>query len=260
MNTEDKKKMGVVILAIAAGLIAAILTGNYIRNESAMQAKEYEQKKLMPLMQEIETLRQENRQIMAAVQQQQALPRDDARRPAARDVVMASLSEKTPAGKRAVTIQIDSLAAVGGLVNPGDRVDVLGRLSVPRMGMASKAEPVTTVIFQNVEVLAVGPKVAGAGSYEEQQKAKNLIITLALNPEEAGLLAFAQQHGQLQFFLRPPSENQTYVLNASDWQTLGDYIRERQGVDINPPPPPKADTVSEEGKPYIQIFKGGQQL
>lgn len=260
MNTEDKKKMGVVILAIAAGLIAAILTGNYIRNESAMQAREYEQKKIMPLVQEIEGLRQENQQIMAALQRQQAAPRDDMRRPAPPQVTMTTLSEKTPVGKRAVTIQIDSLAAVGGLVNPGDRVDVLGRLSVPRLGLAGKADPVTTVIFQNVEVLAVGPNVAKLGSYEEQQKARNLIVTLALNPEEAGLLSFAQQHGQLQFFLRPPSEHQTYVLNAPGWQTLGDYIRERQGVDINPPPPPKTDTVSQEEKPYIQIFKGGQQL
>src|SRR5208283_1357158 len=42
-----------------------------------------------------------------------------------------SLPLKTPAGKRAVTVMIDSLEAVGGLLNAGDFVDVIAELNVP---------------------------------------------------------------------------------------------------------------------------------
>jgi len=264
MNADDKKRAGVVILALAAGLIAAILMSNHIRNETAVRAKEYEEKTLIPLKKQLDD---QNKQLVSLQRDLQEMPKKQATvaaGPKEGASSQASLSEKTPVGKRAITVEISSLDAVGGLVNPGDYVDVLARLAVPRRAMVESkkdAQNVTTVVFQNVQVLAVGPNVDNPGSYVEQQKAKSLVITLALNPDEAGLMSFIEQgNGELKMFLRSPSETQTYILQASNWQSLADYVKERQGVDINPPAPPPVSAQAAEEKPYIQIFKGGQEL
>ena len=42
-----------------------------------------------------------------------------------------AFSLRTPPGKRAVTLKINSLSAVGGLVNPGDFVDIIAHLELP---------------------------------------------------------------------------------------------------------------------------------
>ena len=163
-----------------------------------------------------------------------------------------------------MTIQIDSLSAVGGLINPGDYVDILARLNVPREtvgGTGGPVEQVTAMVFQNIQVLAIGTNLTNPGMYEAQNKAGSLYVTLAMDPEEAGLMSFVQQNGKVQLALRTPSETQSYMLQASSWQTLSDYLLEKQGTAISAPKPKAAvEPAAEEVKPYIQIFRGGREL
>ena len=174
-----------------------------------------------------------------------------------------SLAVKTPPGKRAITVQIDSLSAVGGLINPGDYVDVLAHLNIPSPTGEMKPIPetITAMIFQNIQVLAIGTNLMIAGQYEIQQKSPALLITFALDPDETGLITFAQQNGKLQLVLRSPAEIETRMLQAATWQTLSDYVLEKQGTDINAPKS-KAflEPSAEEIKPFIQIFRGGREL
>lgn len=271
MNPDDKKKFGIIVLAVAAGLIAAILTGNYVRNESAARAKEYEQKKLVPLMKEIDSLKdqaQKQNQMIRSLQE--APSRMAARGPAGpgEPAVQISLAAQTPMGKRAITVLIDSLSAVGGLVNPGDYVDVLARMAVPRSTSPTSTQSkifdsITAIVFQNVQVLAVGTNVGRPGSYEAQQAAKALPVTLALAPQEAGLMSFILQNGQIQFALRPPADTTTETeLSASDWGNLAAYMQEKHGIELNAPKPPPviSTTETQEIEPVIQIFRGGQEL
>lgn len=163
-----------------------------------------------------------------------------------------------------MTIQIDSLSAVGGLINPGDYVDVLAKLSVPREaagGAGGPAEQITAMVFQNLQVLAIGTNLNTPGMYDAQNKAGNLYVTLAMDPEEAGLMSFVQQNGKVQLALRSPSETQSYLLQASSWQTLSDYLLEKQGTAISAPKSKATvEPAAEEVKPYIQIFRGGREL
>ena len=80
-----------------------------------------------------------------------------------------SLAIKTPVGKRAVTVMIDSLAAVGGLLNAGDFVDVIAELNVPSQDADRKT--VTAMIFQGLQVLAINTNEDDPGAYDEQQAA-----------------------------------------------------------------------------------------
>ena len=196
MTNEDKKKIVFIVLAVVVGLITAILVGNHIQTELNKKTEELARdfdKNVKPLQQEVSSLRQELvdtkknmvQQIAAAAAAAKAAEQPKAGAAAAPAPVV-SLAIKTPAGKRALTVQIDSLSAVGGLINPGDFVDVLARLNVPREaagGTGGPAEQITAMVFQNLQVLAIGTNLSNPGMYEAQNKAGNLYVTLAMDPE-----------------------------------------------------------------------------
>ena len=273
MNPDDKKKIAVIIAAVGAGILASFLTGNYIKEDvqarTAQLADEYEAKKIKPLMARMEALEQDNKRM--AVQSVQAIEalKNQQLQSAAKPVEsvgpppMLSLAVKTPPGKRAITIQIDSLSAVGGLINPGDYVDVLAHLNIPNPESTSKAgqDTITAMIFQKIQVLAIGTNLQTPGQYEVQQKTANLLVTFALDPDEAGLMTFAQQNGKVQLVLRSPAETEQRMLQAATWQTLSDYVLEKQGTDISAPKSQaNIEPAAEEVKPFIQIFRGGREL
>ena len=163
---------------------------------------------------------------------------------------------KIPPGKRAVTVTIDSLAAVGGLINAGDFVDVIAQLNVPAQDTDKKT--VTAMIFQGLQVLAVNTNLEDPGSYENQQASASLKITFAVEPQEAGLLAFADKNGTLELALRAPNESERPTVKASTWKTLADYILKNQGPNIQNPD--EENTTKPAGKSNIQIFRRGQEL
>ena len=267
MNIENKKQVAIIALAIGLGLVAAVLTGNYIQSsikeETVRLSQEYQEKKIKPLMTEIDSLRKDMKKLEA--QQATVAQRATAagKFESAPAVPKSSLALRTPAGKRAYTVNIDSLSAVGGLINPGDYVDIIGRLDMPDP-TTSKKEQITSLIFQNVLILAVGTNLQAPGGYEKQQSARALNVTLALSPEESGLMSFIEKNGKVQLILRAPAETETQMLQAATWSSLADYVFEKQGTELVIPREkaviePVKDN-KEEVKPFIQIFRGGREL
>lgn len=285
MNIENKKQVATILLAVGLGLVAAFLTSQYIQSaiqqQTALLAKEYT-KQSATLKKELEITKGEIGQL---VQRQEALAKQLREQPrvvqvaeAPKQVVdTAAFSIVTPPGKRAVTIQIDSLSAVGGLISPGDFVDVMARLKIPEDESApsSKVREVTTFLFQDIQVLAVGANFKSSGTaevYQSQQRAGALYVTLAVTPEEAGLLSFVQTHADLlRFSLRSPSEEGRQALQSASWESLSSYILDQQGTDLSVPKKieekpsaaveekPKEKENKETG-PSIQIFRGGKEL
>ena len=290
MNIENKKQFATILLAVGLGLIAVLLTSQYVQTKVQQQteflAKDF-QKKNAVLINELEGMKKEFKRIeqdqaaLAKAQQQLRVAQPQQATLAKPAVAMTAFSVRTPPGKRALTISIESLAAVGGLVNPGDFVDVLAHLKVPENleGAKSETTQVTTVLFQNIQVLAVGTNFKPLGNepaYEMQQKSKTLNVTLAVTPEEAGLLTFAQSNGTLQLALRAPAEEATHRIQVASWNTLAEFVKQRQGTDLSIPKSkatveavekfsPKKDITVDveeevEEKPRIQIFRGGREL
>ncbi len=261
MNVENKKQIMIIFLAVGAGLVAAVFTGNYIEQTISAETKklsqDIEEKKVKPLQQEMQAMQQkivalESRPLTVAGASGQETP----------GVPKSTLSLMTPAGKRAYTVRIDPLSAVGGMINPGDFVDILAHMDMGDIA-SGKTEKITSIVFQNVKVLAVGTNLQATGGYEEQQAAGALNITFAFTPEEAGLMSFMEKNGQLQLVLRAPSETQIETLQKADWQNLAEYVFSKQGTEIVTPVTQaniKPDaTKREEVKPYIEIIKGGVQ-
>ena len=131
-----------------------------------------------------------------------------------------SLSYIVPAGKRGFAINASEVRDVGGLLLPGDYVDVLVRYDVdfrtPDGGTETEDAFLAHVLLQNVEVLAVSQTMVdvaaqtqldASGQRERISEANPdpsaATITLALTPEDAQLIFLAEANGEIRFALRP---------------------------------------------------------
>jgi len=113
-------------------------------------------------------------------------------------------------GMRAVSINASGAASVTGMVNPNDHVDVIGTFTFPdESGKRDQSALVTCTILQNVLVLATGKltaKMAGRDSSGTPQ-GNYSTVTLEVTPREAEMLAFAEQmRGRLSLSLRNRSD------------------------------------------------------
>lgn len=167
--------------------------------------------------------------------------------------VGTTLSGLTPKGKRAVTIIVDTITGVGGFVRPADVVDILWTLKLPQPGQ-SEDQVVTLMLFQDVQVLAVGRELAGQPPKDRKDKADEsaqFTVTLALTPQETSFLLFAREQGRIQLSLRPRSETGAQVsVVPANINTLMEAVLK---VPAAPPPPPPKPTRQ------VEVYKGLQR-
>lgn len=109
----------------------------------------------------------------------------------------AVLSANIPPDMRAVTVPVDAVSGVAGFVTPGDVVDVLLTRQIPGDG-ASSDDKMTTVVLDNVQVLAVDLRASEQNTDPSESKT----ATLMVHPEGAQRLALATQIGRLSLALR----------------------------------------------------------
>jgi pilus assembly protein CpaB len=117
------------------------------------------------------------------------------------DAAKGALAYRVPAGFRAMTLRVDEYSGNGGFPDPGDRVDVI--LAVPK-DLTNKVPGFARVLVQDREVLARGPhEEAVKGGAGPVGGGKLTSYTLSVTPDEAAMLALAQQAGLLTLVLRP---------------------------------------------------------
>ncbi|MDD5281748.1 MAG: Flp pilus assembly protein CpaB [Candidatus Omnitrophica bacterium] len=174
-----------------------------------------------------------------------------------RESAGSSLAGNTPAGKRAISIAVDSIASVSGMVMPGDYVDVIATLQVPIQGPDGQISSQVAVVplFQNVLVLAVGQNTGSVGKtgsrYDEKETSSSGLITLALGPQEANLIAFVQEQGKMRLTLRSPADASVEQVVPASWETLFQYIMPQQKP-VEVKEAPVVDTATE----YVEVFRG----
>jgi pilus assembly protein CpaB len=157
------------------------------------------------------------------------------------------LSSLVRSGMRAITIQADQSATFGGLVRPGDRVDVLMTLTRPSTGASVSLDEdrVTIALLQNLLVLAAGQDT---GAIQRTARAPTQMndVTLSTTVEQAQLLAFSQQRGRLTLLLRHPDD--ITVIEGLPETTTDDIIeperREQRQVSRPRPPTPPTTTTT----------------
>lgn len=170
-----------------------------------------------------------------------------------------SLSYHTPPGKRAITIPVDNISSVGGMIRPSDYVDILG--VVPEIVKTLDGEQVTryaTVpLFQKVLVLAVGSSLKGAPAVQTKRGERSPVantITIALSPQETTMIAFVQEQGKLRFILRSPADTEVSQVYPANWDTLFMYLfpeRQKMLEAMTQQEPQKI-----EAPPEVEIYRG----
>ncbi len=131
-------------------------------------------------------------------------------------------------GLRAIAVQVDQGTGVGTLINVGDRVDVLIALTTPKFPLV-QVDPVShllspvqpeeyvatssKLILQNMQVVGtLAPPVATAangtatptteGTLTGQQE----LVILAVTPQQAEVIKFAQTDASISLVLRSPKD------------------------------------------------------
>jgi Flp pilus assembly protein CpaB len=188
------------------------------------------------------------------------------------------LADLVPAGKRAMSVTFTELNTAGGLVAPGDFVDVIGVFNKDTLGKDQ-----SMLLLQDVQVLAVAqstsvdqlprqgapangqapaqlplPTRAGTNSpviplpqptvaSVPYAPAQTRTITLAVDPEAAERLALAEDYGHLRYIVRPQSERTQSAVVPADLGTLASPIQVAAGqiiaTQISPTNTKVGDTI-----------------
>lgn len=137
-------------------------------------------------------------------------------------------------GKRALTIPVDQLSSISGMLAPGDRVDIF-------MTLRQTEQPVMFPLIRNTEVIATGERTDLL--YQEADRYNTM--TIAATPEVAAKIIYAQEVGSLRVVLRNPSDETDALPNS---MTLARLL----GVEVKAPPPRKSTRP-------VEVIEGGNQ-
>jgi pilus assembly protein CpaB len=174
------------------------------------------------------------------------------------------LAEATPVGKRAIAITVDNIASLAGMIKPGDYVDLIVLLQVPMLTPDGKqVNQVTSIpLLQNVLVLAVGQETGSLrkeaeGRYDKEERPQTggaaSLITLALVPQEANLVAFIQEQGKIRLILRSPADSKISQLQIVTPNNLAMFLQS-----LLPQETAKQDQKEQIIQPtsYVEIYRG----
>ncbi len=182
-----------------------------------------------------------------------------------------SIAATMAQGKRAITITLPLLSAVGGKVRPGDRVDVMGTFPYnQQVDGKAVTELVSVTLFQNVTILWVEGGIAAAERGKQQAPAPvapELTFTLALSPREIAILTYAlDQGGRLRLVLRPQLETAVEPVPPVEVNTLWRYVFSNLGQEFLSPRDEQSPVpVKQEKKPEpppppsLEIYRGTEK-
>jgi pilus assembly protein CpaB len=153
-----------------------------------------------------------------------------------------------PPGMRAMSVQVDEVSDIAGFVLPHARVDVLAALS----GSDNGQKPISKIVLENVEVLAVAQEM------EQQKDEPELVkvVTLLVKPDEAELLALASREGVLRLAMRNYNDQKLVQTAGADLNhLLSAYSsaappapRKDRAVAVRPMPVPVTVEIMRDGK------------
>ena len=143
-----------------------------------------------------------------------------------------------PVGMRAMAIEVDKVVAAGGLIRPGDRVDVFAiqeiRATDPVTRDVERVGTRSVIIAQNIEILAVeqellrvlpsegnserDPAITGTLPDQPEAVPAGTVATLALTPAEAAKILVALEDGDIRLAVRAVGD--TSVVTAADGADL----------------------------------------
>lgn len=151
------------------------------------------------------------------------------------------------AGERAKTISVDSASGLGGLIRPGNEVDLIATLEDP--GNASRR--ISTPVIQKARVIAVGGQLLGQVKQTDEEApaepgsgiSSEGTLTLAVPAAKTAIVTLLEDMGKLQVVLRATGDTSTTEARFSDAQIMGligGKVPAREAAPAAPKAPPPA--------------------
>jgi pilus assembly protein CpaB len=168
------------------------------------------------------------------------------------DIKTGGVSAVLKEGKRAVSVKGDKVIGLSGLINPGNRVDVLVTIQDPQ-----KKEDRTKLILENIPVLATGTQIQ---KNEKGEPSPVDVYTLEVTPEEAERLALAGTEGKLQLALRSVLDSETVLTKGVNVPQMLSFLSPS-----NPPPKEEIKEAPKAAQKWVprpaasvEIIKGNE--
>jgi pilus assembly protein CpaB len=144
--------------------------------------------------------------------------------------VQTAFSSHLSAGRRAITMPVDAINSVSGLLQPGDLIDLYVSFEHQRRRM-------TAPLLQGVLVLATDANTQHVNDAPGHRGGQYATVTLDAAPEDAVKLVAARQSGTITAVLRPPHDD------AATQKAVRGDLASLLGVNKPPPIAPKKATV-----------------
>lgn len=108
-----------------------------------------------------------------------------------------TFSARLPPGRRAITVVVDEISSISGMLEPGDLIDLM--FAVERDG-----QKLVLPLLQSMQVMATGQRVVD--DLRSGEKAQFATVTLNASPEQAKNIIIARETGKLTALLRNPND------------------------------------------------------
>jgi pilus assembly protein CpaB len=122
-----------------------------------------------------------------------------------------TFSARVDPGRRAMTVPVDEINSISGLIEPGDVIDLMVTLE-------QKGKKMTFPLLQSVQVMATGQHVADDPKSGERRQYST--VTLNTTPEQSQNLIVARDVGKLTALLRNPQDTAAISSERYDLSAL----------------------------------------
>lgn len=122
-----------------------------------------------------------------------------------------AFSHRVEVGRRAMTVPVDEISSISGMLEPGDMIDLM--VTVDRSG-----RKITLPLLQNVQVLATGQRSIDDPKSGERREYST--VTLDTTPKQAQQVIAAREEGRITALLRNPQDKEMLAEGATNLDTL----------------------------------------
>jgi pilus assembly protein CpaB len=122
-----------------------------------------------------------------------------------------TFSARVGTGRRAMTVPVDEINSISGMLEPGDMIDLM-------VTMDRKSKKHTFPLLQSVQVMATGQR--SADDPKSGERRSYTTVTLDATPEQAHNLIVAREAGKITALLRNPQDKQLMKTSPADIAAL----------------------------------------
>lgn len=122
-----------------------------------------------------------------------------------------TFSARVEAGHRAMTVAVDEISSISGLLEPGDLIDLL-------VTFERKGKKVSRPLLQGVQVMATGQQVVDTP--REGERRQYSTVTIDITPAQAQNVILARDAGKITALLRNPDDKKPMPGGNADMTAL----------------------------------------